>query len=56
MSAKLESCAETRMLYLKSQQIHEILFLGEPDETSLNEAERRVVELISNLEQSNQTL
>ena len=56
LSEKLESCSETRMLYLKLQQIHEILLLGEHDETSPNSSEDRVIDLITNLERFNQVL
>lgn len=56
LSEKLESCSETRMLYLKLQQIHEILLLGEHDEASPNSSEDRVIDLITNLERSNQVL
>jgi hypothetical protein len=56
LSEKLESCSETRSLYLKLQQIHAILIDGEFEEPLTNDSEHRVLELISNLEQSNRIL
>ena len=56
LSEKLESCSETRMLYLKLQQIHEILLLGEHNEDSPNSSEDRVIDLITNLERFNQVI
>lgn len=56
LSAKLESCSETRSLYLKLQQIHAVLLNGEFDELSTDVSENRVLELISNLERSSHAL
>ena len=56
LSAKIESCSETRALYLKLQQIHAILINGDFDEPLSNDSEHRVLELLSYLEQSNRRL
>ena len=56
LSEKLESCLETRSLYLKLQHIHAILLNGEFDEPSTEVSESRVLELISNLERTNHIL
>ena len=56
LSAKLESCSETRALYLKLQQIHAILINGDFDEPLSDDSEHRVLELISKLEQSSRSL
>ena len=56
LSEKLESCSETRSLYLKLQQIHAILLSGELEEPFSNGSEDRVLRLVSNLEQSSQIL
>ena len=56
LSEKLESCSETRSLYLKLQQIHAILLNGEFEEPLTNDSEHRVLELTSNLERSNRIL
>lgn len=56
LSEKLESCSETRSLYLKLQHVHAILLNGECDEPVTNVSESRVLELISNLERSSHIL
>lgn len=56
LSENLESCSETRLLYLKLQQIHAILLNTEVDKPSKDASENRVFELISNLERSSQIL
>ncbi|MCP4462776.1 MAG: FecR domain-containing protein [Planctomycetaceae bacterium] len=56
LSERLESCPETRSLYLKLQQIHAILLNGEYDTPSTGASENRLIELITNLERSSQML
>ena len=56
LSERLESCPETRSLYLKLQQIHAILLNGEYDTPSTGASENRLIELITNLERSSQIL
>ena len=56
LSAKLEACSETRLLYLKLQNIHAILLdrdLDKPHETA---TDQKVLNLIANLERSQRIL
>ena len=56
LSDQLESCSETRMLYLKLQHLHSTLMNDEFSEPSKTEPEHRILKLISDLEQSNHIL
>lgn len=56
LSDKLESCSETRTLYLKLQHLHSTLMNDEFSEPSKTEPEHRILKLISDLEQSNRIL
>ncbi|MDG2013462.1 MAG: FecR family protein, partial [Pirellulaceae bacterium] len=56
LSTKLENCSETRLLYLKLQNIHAVLFNSDLDEPLNKRTDQNVLELISNLEQSQRTL
>ena len=56
LSSQLESCSETRLLYLRMQHIHASLLTDDFDEQPIGSTEQRVLELISQLEQTKVTL
>jgi hypothetical protein len=56
LSGPLGSCSETRSLYLKLPDTHAVLISGELNAPISNQAEIRVLELISNLEESKRIL
>ena len=52
LSEKLESDADTRLLYLRLAGIHATLATGELDEPASGEAEDQLLELLEQLESS----
>ncbi|MAI69825.1 MAG: hypothetical protein CMM01_02810 [Rhodopirellula sp.] len=55
LSAQLEICFDTRLLYLRMQHIHSSLLTGEFSEMPFAPSEQRVLQLISDLEESKPT-